>query len=394
MQPLPGNECTAFAPGRFPGTGKKCIILPVFTPVYLEDIVKPSLFAVAAFLLVFPSSLLGYGYPDAMGQGSTLPGTDAVSHGFGGASAVDVGGMNLFGNPSEISGSDIMLTSGVLILKQTVDDGLGKHTLTYAGLGATSFQMGMEAGFADLAVGIAKIRDYTYKGEYFFIDPLPEPVIAGFENLTVDGGVWEAAMGFSREVMPGFRLGASTGYRMGSINYDYYWHNFSESIEDSSSAWSREEGEFAWRAGTSVMTGEATTVGLSYSSESENCPALFAAGIVFGDISMGFPGVGVEAKIYDTGENSSWTGTVFGGIHPEHNLFFRGGLNLSSKGGAESNVSLGLALGASVNFSRMNIDAAFNYNNESRNGNVFGFPEAQTINDIVTGFSVGATIPL
>jgi len=348
----------------------------------------------AALILVFPCSIMGYGYPDAMGQGSPMPGIDAVSHGFAGASIADIGGMNLFGNPAAISGSRLMLSGGALILKQTVDDGLGKHTLTYAGLGASAFQASLETGFANFAVGIAKIRDYTYKGEYFFIDSNPEPLLAGFENLTVSGGIWEAAIGSSREVLPGFSLGASAGYRTGKINYDYYWHHFSESIDDSSSTESREEGEFAWRAGTSFKTGDATTIGACYSSASENCPASYAAGIVFGNIANGFPGVGVEARIYDTEVNSAWTGTVFGGIHPEHNLFFRGGLNLTSKGGADSNVSLGLSFGVTVNFSKVNLDAAFNYNNESRNGEVFGFPEAQTINDIVTGFSVGATIPL
>ena len=348
----------------------------------------------AAFLLLFPCSMMGFGYPDAMGQGSPMPGVDAVSHGFAGASIVNVGGMNLFGNPAAVSDSKIMLSGGVLILKQTVDDGLGKHTLTYAGLGASGIEAAFETGVVNLAFGIAKIRDYTYKGEYFFIDSNPEPMLAGFENLKVNGSIWEAAIGASREVLPGFRLGASAGYRTGKINYDYYWHHFSESIEDSSSTWSREDGEFAWRVGTTVKTGIATTIGACYSSASENCPASYAGGIVFGDIANGSPGVGVEARIYDTEVNSSWTGTVFGGIHAEHNLFFRGGINLTSKGGADSNVSLGLSLGATVNFSKVNLDAAFNYNNESRNGEVFGFPEAQTINDIVTGFSVGATIPL
>jgi len=351
-------------------------------------------FIAVLLVFAFPASVMGVGYPDAIGQGSPMPGIDAVSHGFGGASVADVGGMNLFGNPAEISGSGIKLTAGALILKQTVDDGLGKHTLTYAGLGANSFQASFSTGFSDLAIGIAKIRDYTYKGEYFFIEANPEPVISGFENLTVDGSIWEAALGASREIAPGIRLGASAGFRTGTIDYEYYWHHFSESIDDSSSTWSREESEFAWRAGTSIKTGDATTIGACYSSQSENCPASYAAGIVFGNISMGFPGVGLEARIYDTEENSSWAGTVFGGIHPEHNLFFRGGLNLTSKGGADSNVSLGISLGVTVNFSKVDLDAAFNYNSESRTSNVFGFPEAQIIDDIVSGFSVGATIPL
>lgn len=347
-------------------------------------------------LLLVSAAAFGFGYLDALGQGSTMPGVDAVSHGFGGAYSVNVGGMNLFGNPSEIcsTGSSLMMSGGALILKQTVDDGLGRHTLTYAGLGASSFQAAFDTGALELAVGIAKIRDYTYKGEYFFIDSNPEPVIAGFENLTVSGSIWEAALGVSREFFPGVKIGAAAGYRTGNVDYEYYWHHFSESIDDSTETWSREEGEFAWRAGTSARVGEATTIGGVYSSETDNVPASFAAGVVFGNLAGGFPGVGIEARIYDTEINTSWAGSVFGGIHPEHNLYFRGGLTLSSKGGNDSNASLGLSFGTTVNFSKVNMDAAFNYNNESRNSGVFGFPEAQTVNDIVTGFSVGATIPL
>jgi len=350
--------------------------------------------SITAFL--FPVCVFGYGYPDAMGQGSPLPGYDAISQGFGGVSSVNVGSINLFGNPAELysTGSSLSFSTGALIFKQTVDDGLGRHTLTYAGLGPAGFQAGLNTSFADIAVGIAKIRDYAYTGEYFFLDSNPEPIIAGFENLTVSGGVWEAAIGAARKLPYGLKVGASAGYRTGDINYEYYWHHFSESIEDSSSSWSREEGEFAWRAGASFSVGNATTVGAAYSSESENCPSSITAGIVFGDLARGFPGVGVEARIYDTEENTGWAGNVFGGIHPEHNLFFRGGVTLSSRGGNQSSAALGIAMGITVNFSRVNLDAAFNYNSESRNGNVFGFPSAQTITDIVTGFTIGATVPL
>lgn len=351
-------------------------------------------FLVTAFL--FSGSLYGFGYPDAIGQGSPLPGADAVSQGFSGVSSVNVGGMNLFGNPAELSGSgtDLRISIGALIFKQTVDDGLGKHTLTYAGLGSSSFQAGFDTGIADVAIGIAKIRDYTYKGEYFFLDTNPDVVIAGFEDLTVSGGVWEAALGAAREIPGGIKLGVSAGYRTGDINYEYYRHHFSELIDDSVSTWSREEGEFAWRAGASYTTNGNTTAGIVYSSESENCPSSMAAGIVFGDLGKGFPGVGVEARIYNTEENAAWVGNVFGGIHPDHNLFFRGGVTLSSRGGSDSDAALGISLGTTVSFSRMSIDAAFTFNSESRNGNVFGFPEAETVADVITGFTVGATIPL
>lgn len=340
------------------------------------------------------STAYGYGYPDAIGMGSSMPGTDAVSQGFAGASAVNVGGMNLFGNPSGISGSTLMMNTGALILKQTVDDGLGKHSLTYAGLGITGLQASLQTGPVSIAAGVSKIRDYTYTGEYFFIEGELEPIISGFEDLTVEGGIWEAAFGAAGSIAPGVRLGAAAGYRTGKVDYEYYMHHFSESIEDSISTWSREEGEFAWRAGTTVLLGNGAEAGLFYASESDNCPAHYGAGVVFGEISRGDPGVGVEAKIYDTEGQSAWTGTVFGGIHADRNLFFRGGLNLTSKGVDESNVSLGLSLGATVNFSWMDLNAAFNFNNENRNGLVFGFPQAETITDVITGFTVGATIPL
>lgn len=354
--------------------------------------VRILLSALAAALIT--STAYGYGYPDAIGMGSSMPGTDAVSHGFAGASAVNVGGMNLFGNPSGISGSNLMLNAGALILKQTVDDGLGKHSLTYAGLGITGLQASLQTGPVSIAAGVSKIRDYTYTGEYFFIEGELEPIISGFEDLTVEGGIWEAAFGAAGSIAPGVRLGAAAGYRTGKVDYEYYMHHFSESIEDSISTWSREEGEFAWRAGTTVLLGNGAEAGLFYASESDNCPAHYGAGVVFGEISRGDSGVGVEAKIYDTEGQSAWTGTVFGGIHADRNLFFRGGLNLTSKGVDESNVSLGLSLGATVNFSWMDLNAAFNFNNENRNGLVFGFPQAETITDVITGFTVGATIPL
>ncbi len=353
-------------------------------------------FCLFSVLLTVPITAFGYGYPAAMGQGSSMPGIDAVSHGFGGILSVNVGGMNLFANPAELTSYNPSFSASVgpLILKQSVDDGLGKHNLTYAGLGASSFQTGLSFNSASFALGIAKIRDYTYKGEYFFLDTNPEPVISGFENLVVSGGVWEAAAGVATVIPGEISIGVTAGYRMGDINYQYQWHHFNETIPDSTSDWNREEGELSWRAGVSVPAGENIAIGAVYSSETENCPSTIAAGVRVGNISAFFPGFGIEARVNDTNENKAWSANFFGGIHPDHNLYFRGGLILSSDGGIESNTSLGLAMGATVNLGKTNISAAFNYGNESREGNVLGFPDAKTISDIVTAFSIGATIEL
>jgi len=347
-------------------------------------------------LSVISTSALGYGYLDALSKGSVMPGVDAVSHGFGGVSSVDVGGMNLFANPAElVSFNPAINTSiGALILKQTVDDGLGKHTLTYAGLGASSIQLGFEAANMDIALGIAKIRDYTYKGEYFFIDTNPEILISGFENLTISGGTWESALGIGAQITPGTNLGIAGGYRFGEVSYKYNWHHFNESIPDSSETWTTDETGIAWRAGLSQAIGASTTAGVVYSSATDNCPASVAGGIRVGNLGAFSPGFGVEARIYDTEENKHWVANIFGGMHPEHNLYFRGALVLSSRGGSESNATVGLAIGATVDLGRTNITGAFNYGNETRNEGVLGFPDAQSIQDIVTAFSFGATFDL
>ena len=348
-------------------------------------------------LSLLSSSAFGYGYLDAFSTGSVMPGVDAVTHGFGGVSSIDVGGMNLFGNPAELVSfnPEINTSLGTLIMKQTVDDGLGKHTLTYAGLGASSIQLGFEAVNVDIALGIAKIRDYTYKGEYFFVDSTgPEVLIAGFENLTVSGGTWESALGIGTQIVEGTNLGIAGGYRFGEVSYQYNWHHFDETIPDSSLGWNIDETGIVWRAGLSQAIGVSTTAGLVYSSKTDNCPASMAAGIRVGNLGSFSPGFGVEARIYDTEENKHWVANIFGGMHPEHNLYFRGALVLSSRGGSDSNASLGLSIGATVDLGRTDISGAFNYGNETRNSEVLGFPEAQSIQDIVTAFSFGATFDL
>jgi hypothetical protein len=347
-------------------------------------------------IILIPFSAMGYGYLDASGLGSIMPGVDAVSHSLGGVSSVDVGGMNLFGNPAELTVAvpSISASLGALVLKQSVDDPYGKHSLTYAGPGASSFQASYNTGSTGFAIGIAKIRDYTYKGEYFFIEADPDPIIAGFENFIVDGGVWEAAVGAAAVIPSGISVGASAGYRLGDINYEYYWHQFEGTVPDSSSEWSRQEGEFSWRAGVSIPAGEGTEVGAAYSSKSLNCAASISAGVRFGDMAAYSPGFGLEARVYDNPENPAWAANVFGGIHAENKLYFRGGLVLFSRGGDSSGASLGVSMGACVDLGRTDINAAFNYSNEARSDNVIGFPEAQSINDIVTAFTIGASIAL
>ena len=362
----------------------------------METGMKKLAICVVTALFIFPFSAFGYGYPDAMGQGSPLPGVDPVSHGFGGVMSVNVGSMNLFCNPAELTAFNPSFTAsiGSLILKQTVDDGAGKHNLTYAGLGASSFQTGLSTGSVSLAMGIAKIRDYTYKGEYFFWESEIDTIPHGFENLIVDGGVWESAAGFATTLPGKVSFGLSGGYRFGEVSYDYYWHHFAESIPDSIENWNREEGEFAWRAGVSYPASESITFGAVYSSASENCPASIASGLSVGNLSAYFPGFGVEARIYDTEINKAWTANFFGGIHPDHNLYFRGGLILASRGGNDANTSLGLAVGATIDLGKTDISAAFNFGSEKRNDFVLGFPYAETITDVITAFSVGATIEL
>ncbi len=352
----------------------------------------------ALILFIVSSAAFGFGYVDAIGLGSPLPGIDPVSHGFGGVASLGVGNMSLFGNPAGIAGNSscMDIAIGPHIMKETVDDGAGKHSLTYAGLGAACFQALFGADNATVALGVARVRDYKYKGEYFFLEERPDSayIIAGFENITVSGGVFEAAAGAACEALEGFFIGASAGYRFGNIDYDYYWHHFSESIDDSSSVWSREEGEFAWRAGATADIGNGATMGASFSSESENCPSTLAAGVVFGDMAAGFPGVGLEAKLYDKGEDTAWSALVFGGVHAEQNLFFRGGVSLSSRGSDQSDPALGISLGTTVNFSRADLNAAFNYGSENRSENVFGYSDVNSVKDIITALSVGLTIPL
>lgn len=358
---------------------------------------KMQLLSYGLVVFLVSTSALGYGYIDAYSKGSVMPGIDAVSHGFGGVSSLDVGGMNLFGNPAElVSFNPAINTSlGALILKQTVDDGLGKHTLTYAGLGASSIQMGFEAANVEFALGIAKIRDYTYKGEYFFLDSIGlESVIAGFENITVSGATWESAVAVGTQILPGTNLGIAGGYRFGDVSYTYNWHHFDESIDDSISTWNTDEPGIVWRAGLSQSLGVSTTAGVVYSSKTDNCPASIAAGIRVGNLGAFSPGFGVEARIYDAEENMHWVANIFGGMHPEQNLYFRGALVLSSRGGSESNASLGLSIGATIDLGRTDITGAFNYGSENRDDEVLGFPEAEAIQDVITAFSFGATFDL
>ena len=113
-----------------------------------------------------------------------------------------------------------------------------------------------------------------------------------------------------------------------------------------------------------------------------------------GNLAAYSPGFGVEARMYDTEINKAWVANFFGGIHPDHNLFFRGGLILASRGGNDSNTSLGLAVGASIDLGKTDISAAFNFGSEKRDDFILGFPNVETVIDVITAFSVGASIEL
>ena len=328
----------------------------------------------AFLLLIIPGLSSAFGYADAKGNGTSIPGYGAVSMGFGGIRAIGFGNaLSVLTNPADIyriPGTNLTMSIGPGVLTESFMDTTGFHDFNWIALAnmsaAMKFQVSRKLA---LGAGIARVSDFSFEGRYYDRDDITGDITETFE-LKSSGGLYESDAGFSWHPESWINVGFSAGLRFGETSYDSTYEDYSNHNNDTtvSSGWN--ESEFCWHAGI-IMPLSLSSVGVSWASATDHYDARIAAGGILytGELKQG--ALGIEAEIVDPGDAGNLEVRLIGQIMPSHSLTFRGALSFIDRNEDVESQGFGLSVGTGINFGRLTLNGAFAWSSITRESLAF-----------------------
>lgn len=348
-------------------------------------------------LLLFPGMVLAFGYADAHGNGSPIPGFNAVSLGLGGARAIGFGdALSILTNPAEIyriPGTSLTMSIGPAVLVETVEDSTGRNMNNWIALGNLSAAMKFQpSSRLAIGAGIARITDSSFNGMYHVRDETPGSMYYGdiieTMELTVTGGLYESAAGFSWRPASWVNVGLSGGLRFGQVDFDSTYLDRRYPEIDTLISWGWDSRSFCWHAGIIIPLNLAS-LGVSWASPSEHYDGRIAAGAILytGEFNQG--AFGAEIEIIDPGDANALQVRIMGQFHPAGSLTFRGALTFSDRGDEIKRQGIGLALGAGIAFGKLTLNSAYSWSSINRDEITFGYTESADIKLSSSILSIG-----
>lgn len=346
-----------------------------------------------AMVMALAPSAEAFGYGDATGNGSTLPGIDPLSVSMGGVmTVVPEGPMGVLLNPGRMSiggGTILLLSAGPAITGETVEDSTGKYKRSYAGLGTaclavqTDLTSGLAGGF-----GLARVTDNTYDGVRFLDeDPENPGLVTDVEYFDSAGGLWELVGGVALNASSWLSVGASAGGRFGSYSYTFTHEDLVEgTTTDSTGGW--DQSGLCWHAGASAGF-EWVGLGAAYAAGSDRYPSRFAlGGKVYTDTS-GRQALGMEFEVASIDGDRSYTGRLFGQFSPGRSFLLRAGCFLTDRPALSESESIGLSGGGRIGFGDLGLDFSLVWITDKRDQPIFRSEKADYVSDNPAMISVG-----
>ncbi len=322
------------------------------------------LFSVLVMLLAIPGIASAFGYADANGNGTSIPGYNAVTMSLGGARAIGFGdALSILTNPADIyqiPGTRFTMSIGPGVINESFVDTTGNHDYNWIALAnlsaAMKFQVSRELA---LGVGIARISDCSFEGRYFNRDNTSGDII---ENIQLDshGGLYESAAGFSWHPESWIIAGLSGGLRFGEASYDSTYEDMVHPENDTTISIGWDESEFCWHAGIMIPL-STSKIAISWASATDHYDARIAVGAMLytGESKQG--ALGIEAEIVDPGDANNLEGRLIGQLYSSNSLTFRGALSIIDRSAEIESQGIGLSLGAGVVLGRITLNGAFSW---------------------------------
>ncbi|MBN2586013.1 MAG: hypothetical protein JXA64_10320 [Candidatus Fermentibacteraceae bacterium] len=320
-------------------------------------------------LLLLSGTAQSFGYLSTMGEGTPLPGLNAVTMGLGGARAIGFGdALSILTNPAEIyriPGTTMTLSLGPGVIHESFDDSTGYVSYNWVAVsslsGAVKFQLSPRLA---VGAGAAKISDVSFQGKYYERNSFSGEITESFE-LDCRGGLYESAAGFSWRPARWINVGLSGGLRFGGATCDSVYINRFAPEQDTTVSTEWDESRFCWHAGVMVPVG-LTSFGMSWASGTDHYDSRIAAGAVLYTAESRQGALGIEAELVDPGGDGSLETRVLGQVSPSSSLTFRGSLSFLDLNGEVPSQGFGISVGTGVAFGRITLNGAYAWSSLTR----------------------------
>jgi len=358
-----------------------------------------SLIAVTlAVLVATPGVLSAFGYLDTNGNGTQLPGYNAISLGLGGAKAVGFGdALSVLTNPADIyriPGTSFTVSVGPAVIREMVEDSLGKHDRTWITLGNLSGGMKLQVSTSlAFAAGVAEVSDFSYDGQHYTYDQEEGPEygqIIEVRTLKVTGGLWESAAGFGWRPATWINVGLSGGLRFGSVSYDSTFEDRRDPENDTLVGWSLDESELAWHAGVALPL-DLARIGLCYTSGGDHYDASVAGGALIYTDDARQAAFGAEAELTDPGDANALTVRILGQFAASPGFTLRGCFFFMDRADEVDREGMGIAAGTSIGLGKVTLNGGYHWSSVDRSAVAFGYESPEDIKDSASIVSFGVT---
>lgn len=320
------------------------------------------LFSMLVLLVSIPGVAFAFGYADANGNGTSIPGYSAAAVGLGGARAIGFGDvLSILTNPADIyriPGTAFTMSIGPAVINESFEDTTGTHDYNWIAFANLSAAMKFQLNHKLAAgAGVARISDFSFEGKYYNRDNISGDII---EVIEIDsrGGLYESAAGISWCPEDWINIGLSGGLRFGEVSYDSIYEDRVQHENDTtiSTRWSKNE--FCWHAGI-VFPLSVSTIGISWASASDRYDARIAAGAILYTGASNQGAFGVEAEIVDPGETNALEVRLLGQFTPSNSLIFRGAVSITDRNDDIESEGIGVSVGTGIALGRVTLNGAF-----------------------------------
>lgn len=209
----------------------------------------------AAVLVILSTQASGFGYYDAVTDGTVLGGYSPYTVALGTVRALGASEpASIFTNPAQVAVHPFSVQlsgSSISWAERVIETDINKTIRTLMtnsnGMAAVVYPL----GDITIGAGMVKVAEFGYDGMNLILDD-QETTEIGIELLVSSGSQIETMGSVSMVIAGPLTAGFSGGVRRAEAEYQYSFNSYHFLIPDSSYTWSKSNSEFAWHAGLAL----------------------------------------------------------------------------------------------------------------------------------------------
>lgn len=356
------------------------------------------LLVIALPVLLIATSVVGWGFHDAMGEGSPMLSISTRQSAMNGARAMpSSGAASIFLNPAELSllsGTEFSAYVAMVQWKAYAQGDLDFDYKDTGSSGSGTVALGFDLS-KDISAGLGmtRVADFGFNGASNIVKELPG---GGWEVEAVQildswGSLWEAGTGMSYSAADWLTLGLSGGVRFGSGAYTHRWDNTDPDQPDDTTEVEWSSADPFIHAGALIPL-DIGTFGLSGTNATERFNSVVAVGFQHDFEILSGSTIGVEFDFHSLEEKyTDYTGVFyahFAEMIPRVRSTYSVGFNRAAQ---HHRTGLCLGTAARIAFEDFDVNLGVSWNSRSRTGTIFPEPHLISVDDSGTYYSAGIT---